>query len=107
MRLAWAKLFSRDMASDPNIKSGNKPGDFPEPYRRASSFMLNDLLAVSAHGNRQHMTADEIWRAQPGQAAKFLDTGRDVSQEHLRKALSNALKHIDDLERQLESLRKV
>ena len=69
--------------------------------------MLNDLLTVSTHGNRQHMTADEIWRAQPGQAAKFLDTGRDVSQEHLRKALSNALKHIDDLERQLESLRKV
>jgi hypothetical protein len=106
MRLAWAKLSSRDMATDPNIKSGMKPGDFPE-HRRASSFMLNDLLTVSAHGNRQHMTADEIWRAQPGQAAKFLDTGRDVSQEHLRKALSNALKHIDDLERQLESLRKV
>jgi hypothetical protein len=107
MRVAWGKLLSREMASDPNITSDKKPGDFQEPYRRASSFILNNLLAVSLHGNRPHMTPDEIWRAQPGQAANFLDTGKDVKQEHLQKALSNALKRIDDLERQLESLRKV
>jgi hypothetical protein len=107
MEMAWGKLHYREMASDPNIKSGKKPGDLQEPHRRASSFILNNLLAISSHGNRAHMTPNEIWRAEPGQAANFLDTGKDVSREHLQRALSNALKRIDDLERQLEGLRTV
>jgi hypothetical protein len=90
------------MASDSNIRSGKKPGDVQEPRRRASSFILNNFLAASLQGNRNSPcpTPDEIWRANPAEAAKFLDAGQDVTQEHLRKALSNALKRIDDLERQ-------
>jgi hypothetical protein len=105
--LAWGKLLSREMASSPNIGSTKKPVDVQEPYRRASSFILNNLLADSLQSNHPRMTPDELRRAHPGQAAKFLDRGKDISQEHLQKALSNAMKRIDELERQLASLSKI
>jgi hypothetical protein len=90
------------MANDSNIRSGKKPADLQEPRRRASSFILNNFVAASLQGNRNspYMTPDEMGRANPGEAAKSLDAGKDVTQEHLRKAHSNALKRIDDLERQ-------
>jgi hypothetical protein len=95
------------MASNPNVSAPKKSDKFHQPDPRASSFILNNLLSESLHGTRPRLTPEEISRAQPGDAAKFLDTGKVVSQEHLQKALSNALRRIDDLERQLETLGKV
>jgi hypothetical protein len=103
--MARSKLLRRDMASDPSTRSSSKEtGDIPEPQRRASTFILNNLLAGTER--RSRMSPEELREAEPAEAARFLDTGKEIGQEHLQKALSNALKRIDELSRELAIIRK-